>query len=415
MNRRRDPEDPRNFLVFSVLSYVEVLRPSYFVLENVEGMISPTMSVGKERQGFLKVLVMTLLELGYGVRVSHVQAARCGAATMRDRIILMASREGLPLPRHPTATNVLPSTTIEKVTLEPTPAAPRQYRCFTDEEFAEGCAPHPALTVASALSDLPIWDWQDPHSAIQETQQDQELARRRKQGIPVYAGDSQRPLIGPRLQSYSSPPKNVFQALMRWGSAGRVTQHQTLRFSSLEIERVVQLPFRRGANHESWASAYVGRPHLTPGRLESQSAFSPAGGSAGGGWGDGTTPMDRAERLRIRDEVRRADRSYRRIEADKPCPMLFTTAAPGAYNGPCIHHNAARALTLRERMRVQGFPDSVSFYGTPDEVQQQVGNAVPVPLGMAIGRCLLESWDSQGSSAGEKSERRGEKRKAGAM
>lgn len=73
---------------------------------------------------------------------------------------------------------------------------------------------------------------------------------------------------------------------------------------------------------------------------------------------------------------------------------------------------------MRERARIQGFPDYVEFAGSTDEVQSQVGNAVPVPLGMAIGKRVLESWDAvvrgrDGHGEGEQQQMRcGEKRKA---
>ncbi|WP_179877561.1 DNA cytosine methyltransferase [Rhizobium anhuiense] len=42
-------------------------------------------------------------------------------------------------------------------------------------------------------------------------------------------------------------------------------------------------------------------------------------------------------------------------------------------------------LTLRMRARLQAFPDYWSFVGGKDSVARQIGNAVPPPIGMAIG------------------------------
>lgn len=40
---------------------------------------------------------------------------------------------------------------------------------------------------------------------------------------------------------------------------------------------------------------------------------------------------------------------------------------------------------MRECARSQGFPDSFRFYGTILDKHRQIGNAVPPPLGVAIG------------------------------
>ena len=57
-----------------------------------------------------------------------------------------------------------------------------------------------------------------------------------------------------------------------------------------------------------------------------------------------------------------------------------------------IHPEQDRVITARECARAQGFPDSVEFYGTYSEQLQQIGNAVPPPLGKFLGFELLRMF-----------------------
>jgi DNA (cytosine-5)-methyltransferase 1 len=55
-----------------------------------------------------------------------------------------------------------------------------------------------------------------------------------------------------------------------------------------------------------------------------------------------------------------------------------------------FHYNQNRALTCRELARIQTFPDDFIFYGTSSQIQQQIGNAVPVKLAQAFAKQFKE-------------------------
>ena len=77
---------------------------------------------------------------------------------------------------------------------------------------------------------------------------------------------------------------------------------------------------------------------------------------------------------------------YRRLNPDKPSPTIVAMGGGGTWG---YHYNKPRALTNRERARIQTFPDNFIFEGTPTEVRMQLGNAVP-PLGAkAIAESIL--------------------------
>lgn len=70
---------------------------------------------------------------------------------------------------------------------------------------------------------------------------------------------------------------------------------------------------------------------------------------------------------------------YRRIHPDKPSSTIIAGGGGGTWG---YHYLEPRALTNRERARLQTFPDYFVFEGSTTEVRRQIGNAVP-PQGIA--------------------------------
>lgn len=65
----------------------------------------------------------------------------------------------------------------------------------------------------------------------------------------------------------------------------------------------------------------------------------------------------------------------------------FTKPEKGRY----LHPDLNRSITPFEGSLLQGFPEDYKFVGSITDIVRQIGNAVPIPLGEAIGRCLLQS------------------------
>jgi len=63
--------------------------------------------------------------------------------------------------------------------------------------------------------------------------------------------------------------------------------------------------------------------------------------------------------------------------------------------GRYIHPEADRVITHYEAALIQGFPKGYRWVGTREEIARQIGNAVPIPLGKAIGRLLIDAFDSE--------------------
>ncbi len=71
---------------------------------------------------------------------------------------------------------------------------------------------------------------------------------------------------------------------------------------------------------------------------------------------------------------------YKRLHKDKPS---YTIRGSGGGDTHVYHWKECRALTNRERARLQGFPDNFIFKGSKEKVRKQIGMAVP-PIGAKI-------------------------------
>lgn len=90
-------------------------------------------------------------------------------------------------------------------------------------------------------------------------------------------------------------------------------------------------------------------------------------------------------RLRLNVDKVRLSLIYRRLHPDEPA---YTVVGSGGGGTHTYHFAEPRALTNRERARLQSFPDYFVFSGSTQAVRKQIGMAVP-PLGaQRIGEAL---------------------------
>ena len=71
---------------------------------------------------------------------------------------------------------------------------------------------------------------------------------------------------------------------------------------------------------------------------------------------------------------------YKRLHPDKPA---YTVTGSGGGGTHMYHWEEPRALTNRERARLQTFPDWYEFSGNKESVRKQIGMAIP-PLGVKL-------------------------------
>jgi DNA (cytosine-5)-methyltransferase 1 len=77
---------------------------------------------------------------------------------------------------------------------------------------------------------------------------------------------------------------------------------------------------------------------------------------------------------------------FRRLDWDKPSPTLVTHPAMPATD--LAHPEENRPLSIQEYRKIQEFPDNWSIEGSLINQYKQIGNAVPISLGIAVGKLL---------------------------
>ena len=82
---------------------------------------------------------------------------------------------------------------------------------------------------------------------------------------------------------------------------------------------------------------------------------------------------------------------YRRLSYAQPAPTITTSPAQKATM--LCHPKQDRPLSVKEYARIQQFPDDWRFVGTTAAKYKQIGNAVPVGLGKAIGMAIVAAAD----------------------
>ena len=80
---------------------------------------------------------------------------------------------------------------------------------------------------------------------------------------------------------------------------------------------------------------------------------------------------------------------YKRLDPTKPA---YTVTGSGGGGTHIYHWSEPRALTNRERARLQTFPDDFIFEGSKESVRKQIGMAVPCQGAKIIFEAILKSF-----------------------
>jgi len=98
---------------------------------------------------------------------------------------------------------------------------------------------------------------------------------------------------------------------------------------------------------------------------------------------------DLPDRLKLNVKGAKISQIYKRLDPDKPA---YTVTGSGGGGTHIYHWAEPRALTNRERARLQTFSDSFVFQGTKESVRRQIGMAVPPEGVQHIFEAVLKSF-----------------------
>lgn len=106
------------------------------------------------------------------------------------------------------------------------------------------------------------------------------------------------------------------------------------------------------------------------------------------GAGESAFTANLPEHLQIKTATK-ISQIYKRLHPSKPS---YTITGSGGGGTHVYHWEEPRALTNRERARLQTFPDDFAFEGSKESVRKQVGMAVPVRGAQIIFEAILKSF-----------------------
>lgn len=95
------------------------------------------------------------------------------------------------------------------------------------------------------------------------------------------------------------------------------------------------------------------------------------------------------EHLKLNVKGAKISQIYKRLHPEKPS---YTVTGSGGGGTHVYHYSEPRALTNRERARLQTFPDNFNFQGSKESVRKQIGMAVPVQGAQIVFEALFKAF-----------------------
>lgn len=354
----------KNSLIVSFLSYIDYYRPRYFVMENVRNFVS------FKRSMVLKLTLRCITRMGYQCTFGILQAGNFGVPQTRRRLIIMAAAPGEQLPFYPEPTHVF-NKRGSSLNVQ-----------VGDKKFITNCkfkesAPMRTVTVYDAWSDLPK--------------------------IENGANLEKMP--------YKSKPITHLQKLLRYpdnhSTEALLIDHICKDMSPLVQARMELIPVGEGSDWRDLPNRAVKLSDgTTTNKLQYTHHDIKNGKDKNGAFrgvcqcasGEKCNPQDRQNNTIIPWCLPHTGNRhnnwaglYGRLAWTGFCSTTITNPEPMGKQGRVLHPEQHRVVSVRECARSQGFKDSFLFYGPIINKHRQIGNAVPPPMGTAIGHEIIKA------------------------
>jgi len=327
--RKRGGNDPRNGLFVRTAEIISAVKPAFFVIENVSGILS-------HAGGRFASWAMRLIEgAGLVVEAIQIECVYFGVPQRRKRVIFLGGSQ--------------------------------RFAGKAITAFRERCSIQhrsPPLSVGTALHGLPLTGSSavanhvpKHHSpawypvVIQRIGPGQKLCDTRLAGTSVHSWDI------PSVFGRVSPQEvAVLECLarLRRQSSGRRYAHlgdgKPVTLCQLQSATGEESGALRLLLHDLGEKGYI---KLTSGRYV--------------------------------DLTRKFNGRFKRLDPGEPAPAVTRD-----FGSPrtVLHPTENRGLTVRECARLQGFSDSFVFSGSVTKQYQLVANAVPPPVSRVLAACI---------------------------
>jgi len=347
-------DDDRNVLYLDFLEYVDHFQPRAFVMENVEGMLSDTVTVesdtvqeslpiGTEQETeqypvgeevpVPEIILEEMTSLGYTADYFLVDAAEFGVPQHRKRLFFIGRRTGGTLPdpdqwrthREP----------LEREKDQPMDVRPELKENDTAQETLgeESSSPLPSFR--------PDREHRQPYLTVADAIMD----------LPPISPDGEMPPS--QATEYTLPPVSPYQEWARDIPDGEEWDEQPLQ------------------NHDArWHN------HLD------LSIYKLLGHGVGWNIGQVSTQLQP-----YRDDV--FPDKYKKQNPAEPASTIMAHIQKDGHM--YIHPTEARSLSPREAARLQSFRDTYWFPESRTNAYRLIGNAVPPRLGEAVGVAVRET------------------------